>query len=423
MIGKIILLIVLIIISAFFSLVETAFMSISSLRIMHLAEQQKKGADLVKKLKEDNSTLLSTILIGNNVVNIAASVLGTIITLEIFETYQLPFKNPVAITTGIMTFLLLVFGEITPKTIATQHAEKVALFCAKPVQLIIYLFLPLTKILNKIASYLTKIFGSAQPKPLVTEDELKTMVSIGEQIGQIKEFKGKMIHNLFNLDKTSVDKIMVPRHDMFAIEAQKQLHEVIDPILLYNYSRIPVYENTKDKIVGILYIKDLLKHIKNNKLDMKVGEVMKEPIFVPETKKIDTLLHQFRKRKQHMAIVVDEHGLVIGSVTIEDILEEIVGDIKDETDTDEQLIKKEKPNEWLVEGKAEIKEINKFTKMGLKEGPDFDTIAGLVMYKLGRIPHLKEHIKLGRFTLIVEEKSGQRIKTMRIIRENKDVKK
>ncbi|MBI3032002.1 HlyC/CorC family transporter [Candidatus Woesearchaeota archaeon] len=416
MIGQIILLGVLILLSAFFSLIETAFMSVSSLRMMHLVEQQKKNADIVKKLKDDTPTLLSTILIGNNLVNVGSSALATVITLELFQQYNLPFQNPIAITTGIMTFMLLVFGEITPKTLATQHAEKIVLSLAKLMRFTVVLFWPLTFVLNKITSYITKIFGATTRRPLVTVDELKTMISIGEQEGEIKDIEKKMIHNLFNLDKTSVNKIMVPRHDMFALDANKKLHEVLESILLYNYSRVPVYETTKDKIIGILYIKDILNHLKNNKLDVRVADMMKEPFFVPETKKIDTLLHQFRKRKQHMAIVIDEHGLVIGSVTIEDILEEIVGEIKDETDIDEQLIKKIKHHEWIVEGRAEIKELNKELKLGLKETPDFDTLAGYVMFKLGRIPREKEQLKVGGVLYIVEEKQSQRIKSVRIIK-------
>lgn len=423
MLGKFIVLGILVVLSALFSLIETAFMTLSNLRIMYLVEQQKKNAELVKKLKDDTPTLLTTILIGNNIVNISASALATIITLEIFQTYQLPLENPIAITTGIMTFVLLVFGEITPKTIATQHAEKIALGCAKIIKLAAFILYPFTKILNYITAYLTKLFVASESRPLVTEDELKSMVSIGEQEGEIKDIEKKMIHNLFNLDKTSVNQIMVPRHDMFALDANKKLHEVLEHILLYNYSRVPVFETTKDKIIGILYIKDILNHLKNNKLDVRVADVMKEAFFVPETKKIDTLLHQFRKRKQHMAIVIDEHGLVIGSVTIEDILEEIVGEIKDETDTDEQLIKKIKHHEWIVEGRAEIKELNKELKLGLKETPDFDTLAGYIMFKLGRIPREKEQLKAGGVLYIIEEKQSQRIKSVRIIKLKEDTLK
>ena len=413
MIDKIIVLILLIILSGFFSAIETAFTTLTNFRVIHLLEQKKKGAELIKRLKDDYETLINTILVGNNIVNIGASALATTMVLDFFTAYDLPFRNPVALTTGLMTLVVLIFGEITPKTIAANNAEKICFASAKLVNFLVVILSPITKILTIITKKLAKSAGKTM-KPIITEAELKTMIRIGENIGEINPLERKMIHNLFNFDTISVDQVMIPRHDMYCVEANKQLSEIIATICNKGYSRIPVYEKNKDKIIGVLYVKDILKQLYKKRINVTVKQMMSEVFFVPETKKIDALLSEFKRRKQHMAIVVDEHGLVIGSITIEDVLEEIVGDIMDETDTDEENIQKIKTNEWLIQGKAEIKNLNKKLHLEIPENPEYDTLAGYVLFKAGRIPKKGELITDGNLNCIITDKKGQRINKVKV---------
>lgn len=394
---QILILILLLIISGFFSSAETALFSISKAKAIHMAKKKGQINALILKMKEDPHRLLSTILIGNNIVNVGASAYATAVTIKLVD------HNAVGIATGIMTFLILVFGEIFPKSIATRNNVLIAKMVILPIFWLSIMFYPMILLLN----FIPRITGKIQKKQRVTEEELLTIVEVVEKEGEIKEEERELIHNIFEFDDTAASEILTPRADMFVIDVNKQLN--LKDIVQSGFTRIPVIDGDIDHVIGILNIKDLLLHHSMSDAPVDVRRIMREAYFVPENKKLDNLLHQFKKRKQHMAIVVDEHGGVSGLITLEDALEEIVGEIVDETDRFEPLIVKLNKNEWRVLGKTEIDEINEVLGLNIPDDGDYDTFSGYVLDVIGRIPHEKEEIAFDKFTVVVNAMEGNRI--------------
>lgn len=399
-----IFLILCLILSAFFSSAETALFSISKVKAMHLAKEGRKVDKLIKRMKEDSNNLLTTILIGNNFVNIGASSIATVISMGYFKS------NAVGIATGIMTLLILVFGEIFPKTFAAHNNILVARAVIIPIFWLSKLVMPLTYVLN----FITGIIGTSGVSPAVTEDELMTMVEVVEEEGEIKEEEMEFISNIFEFDDTSASEVMTPRIDMYVIDVNDDLD--IKTILKSGFTRIPVIDGTIDKIIGILNIKDLFSKFyqlcnSGTLVELSIKEVMREPYFLPESKKLDSILHEFKRIKSHMGIVIDEHGGVSGIVTLEDILEEIVGEITDETDRIDPHIVKLKGDKWVVLGKTEIDEINKTLGLHIAESNEYDTFSGYILEKTGKIPEPGEVIKFDEYTATVNERDGNRIKT------------
>jgi len=397
-IDQFVLLFVLLLLSGFFSSAETALFSISKAKAIHLAKEKGPANKLIKKMKADPHRLLTTILIGNNLVNIGASAIATAITIDLIASHA------VGIATGVMTFLILIFGEIFPKSIATRNNILIARLVIFPLYWLSILFTPLIVFLN----FIPKLTGKIHKKPIVTEEELMTFVEVVEEEGGIEEEEKALIENIFEFDDTNASEIMAPRADMFVIDVNEELK--LEEIVKSGFTRIPVIEGDIDHVVGILNIKDLLMHQATSSEAIDVRKIMREPYFVPENKKLDNLLQQFKKRKQHMAIVVDEHGGVSGLITLEDALEEIVGEIIDETDTVEPHIVKTRPNEWRVLGKSEIDEVNATIEMNIPDSREYDTFSGYVLDKIGRIPQEKEEIPLGHFLVTVKEMDGNRIR-------------
>lgn len=396
--NQILILVILLILSGFFSSAETALFSISKAKAIHMAKQRGQINALIMKMKDDPHRLLSTILIGNNIVNVGASALATAVTLELVSS------NAVGIATGVMTFLILIFGEIFPKSIATRNNVMIAKLVILPIFWLSILFYPLILFLN----FIPRITGKIQKKQKVTEEELLTIVEVVEKEGEIKEEERELIHNIFEFDDTAASEILTPRADMFVVDVNKELR--LKDIVKSGFTRIPVIDGDIDHVLGILNIKDLLMHQAMSDSPVDVRQVMREVYFVPENKKLDNLLHQFKKRKQHLAIVVDEHGGVSGLITLEDALEEIVGEIVDETDRFEPLIVKLSKNEWRVLGKTEIDEINEELELNIPDDGDYDTFSGYILDVIGRIPHEKEEISLDKFSVVVYAMEGNRIK-------------
>jgi len=407
---QVVVLIVLLILSGFFSSAETALFSISKAKAIHLAKQKGTTNRLIKKLKDDPHRLLSTILIGNNIVNVGASAIATAITIRLVA------NNAVGIATGVMTFLILIFGEIFPKSLATRNNILIARLVIIPLYWFSVLFTPIIVFLN----FIPKLTGKIQKKPAVTEEELMTFVEVVEEEGEIKEAERELIHNIFEFDDTNASEIMTPRADMFVIDVNEELK--LEEIVKSGFTRIPVIDGDIDHVVGILNIKDLLMHQATSEQAVDVRKIMREAYFVPENKKLDNLLHQFKKRKQHMAIIVDEHGGVSGLITLEDALEEIVGEIVDETDQFEPHIVKLKEDEWRVLGKTEIDEVNEKIPMNIPDSKEYDTFSGYVLNTIGRIPHEKEEILLDDFVVTVNEMDGNRIREYIVCQKDRDIK-
>ncbi|MBF0243159.1 MAG: HlyC/CorC family transporter [Desulfamplus sp.] len=427
---NVILLVICLLLSGFFSSAETALFSISKFKALHLAKEGGKTDQLIYKMKENPHRLLSTILIGNNIVNIGASSLATAIAIDFFQS------NAVGIATGVMTILILIFGEIFPKSFAAQNKIAVARFAVYPLMWCSRLFTPIIFLLN----FIPRMLGKVDQSFSVTEDELMTMVEVVEEEGEIKEEEKELISNIFEFDDTSASEIMTPRADMYFIDINDNID--IKAILNSGFTRIPVIDNRIDNVIGILNLKDLFAryhdscplniavgndptveqtldsidnencHDSINAEDLGIKEIMREPFFIPESKKLDSLLHAFKQMKNHIGIVVDEHGGVCGIVTMEDVLEELVGEISDETDrNNEPNIVKLHDDKWIVLGKTDIWELNKTLNLSIPESPDYDTFSGFILDKIGKIPKVGETITIDRYAATVKERDGNRIRT------------
>ncbi len=401
---ELVLLIIGLILSGFFSSSETALFSISKIKALHIAKDGSKTGELILKMKEDSHTLLTTILIGNNLVNIGSSAVATSLAIAYFKS------NAVGIATGIMTILILIFGEIFPKSYANNNNILVARVVIYPIFWFSKLFFPLIYILN----FIPRLQGVKDiSHETVTEDELMTMVEVVKEDGEIKEEEQELITNIFEFDDTSCSEIMTPRADMFVIDVSETLN--IENILKTGFSRIPVIEDSIDNVVGILNIKNLFVSFQKacaldsvKSLDVKA--IMKKPYFIPESKKLDSLLQDFKQKKNHLAVVVDEHGGISGIVTLEDVIEEIFGEIVDETDRLVPDIVKLKGKKWLVSGKIDIDDLNKEINIKIPESAIYDTFSGFFLEQIGRIPKPGESIIVDEWTITVKEMDGNRIR-------------
>ncbi|MEJ2639212.1 MAG: hemolysin family protein [Desulfosarcinaceae bacterium] len=397
MLAEAIALVILLALSGFFSSAETALFSISRTKARFLAKEGRRRDRLILQMKEDPHRLLTTILIGNNVVNVAASALATALTLSSFPHYA------VGVATFGMTFLILVFGEVFPKSMATRNNIAIARAVIGPLYFLAALFTPVILVLN----FIPKLTGRIRETPSITEEELMTFVEVVEEEGEIKEAEKELIENIFEFDDTKASEIMTPRGDMFVVDIGERLDLKI--VAESGFTRIPVVDGDVDHVVGILNIKDVFMHQATSKEPVRLADIMHKPYFVPENKKLDSLLQQFKKRSNHIAIVVDEHGGVSGLITLEDALEEIVGEIRDETDREEPFIVRLKPREWRVLGKTAVDDVNDVIGMAIPESGEYDTFSGYVLDQIGRIPQEKETLQIGDYTVVVHEMDGNRI--------------
>lgn len=404
---QIIGLIILIILSSFFSASETALMSISKIRVRHMVEENIKGANRVKELTDNPSSLLASILVGNNVVNIASSSLATVLAISLIGS------RGVAISTIIMTIVVLIFGEITPKTLASQNSEQISLRVANPIFIISKMLKPVVIITTTISKFFIKLLGgkSDSNKPFITEDELKTMVDVSEEEGILKSEEKDMIHNVFQFGDLYAKDVMVQRVDIIALDIEESLDKIISVIKEEGFSRIPIYSNTIDNIVGILNVKDIIFMEDTKGFSLK--NYMREITYTYEFRKVTELFKDMNKNRQHMVVVLDEYGGTVGIVTIEDLIEEIVGDISDEYDDEEPEIYVVKEDEYIVEGSVRIEDINEL--IGTKiESDEFDSIGGFIIGVLGRFPNISEEIIYSNYRFIIEDIDRNRIKKIRI---------
>lgn len=411
--GQIIILVIFLILSAFFSMSETALMSLSKIKIRHMIEEGVKRYELIDKLLDNPSKLLGAILIGNNMVNIGASAIATSIAIKAIG------EGSVALATAIMTILVLIFGEITPKSLAKQNSEKIALFVCKPINIIIKLLNPLVFIFTKISNFLIKLIGGdlESDEPFITEEELKTMVGVGEEEGVLEDVEKEFIFNVFEFADARAKDVMVQRLDLVALDSKASYEDVIKLIKKEQFSRIPVYEDTIDNIIGILNVKDLLikkAYICDENKEFNLKEYIREINYTFEYKKIIDLFNEMKKSRNHMTIVLDEYGGTVGLVTIEDLIEEIVGEIEDEYDKleDDDIIKISE-NEYLVEATTNITDLADI--LGIKiEYEEFDSIGGLILGEIGSLPKSGDEIVYNNIKFVVESVKKNRIKKVRV---------
>ena len=321
---RVILFFIMIVLTSFFAMSETALVSLSKFKVRHWVEKKRFGSLYVKKLKDNPEVLLPTILIGNNLLNTAAAALATSIAIELVQ------DNAIGIATGVATFFILIFGDIVPKSIGTNNNEILAPLAAPVIWNLSIAMYPLTKLLDYSLKALNKIIGTKKMS-LITREEVKSIVKASEEEGSIKELEKRMIERIFDFENTMVSDVMTRKKSMVMVSSDMKIKDVLNLPTAKMYSRFPVYEKNRDNIIGILYLKDTLKFLKDGKFDADVKQIMRKPFFVFGNKKMDTMLRLFQGRKQHMAIVIDEKAHVVGLVTIENILEEIVGEIIDES--------------------------------------------------------------------------------------------
>lgn len=400
--AQILFLVLLVVLSAFFSSAETAMLSVNKVRLMNLKDEGNKHAELVLKLLEQQSKLISALLVGNNVVNIGASSLATKMAIDLWGSKGVGFA------TGIMTLVVLVCGEVVPKNLAAANAAGWSMKVAPILAVLCFVLTPVVKLLTIISDFVARLNKNAEGDPLITEGELKLLVNAGQEEGFLDENETDMINSIFEFDETIVKEIMVPRIDMVAINVEENISTVIELIIDAGHSRIPAYEGSVDNIVGILYAKDILKNIDRDFNQWRVKELLRPAYYIPENKKVNDLLTELRQKKVHMAIILDEYGGTAGLVTIEDLIEEIIGDIQDEYDVEEDLITLNDDGSITADARALIDEVEEALDVTIEDA-ESETIGGLVFEHLGGVPHQGDEVIFAGLSVRVSQVTGRRI--------------
>lgn len=422
---EIVLILVLILVNGFFAGSEIAIISSRKSRIKHLMEQGNKKAEIVHKLQNEPDTFLATVQVGITIVGMLAGAISGAAAIEAFKPIlmEIPIgfiqKGSAPIAIGIVvlitSYLTLILGELVPKSLAIRFSEPIALFVGRPLQILSRLtFLPV-KLLTKSSSLFLKLFGNMPPAEgsFVTEEEIKIMLSEGREKGIFDKSEQELIHSVFEFVTTTVKEIMVPRPKIKAIAIDTPIEKVLELVIECGFSRFPVYDGSMDEIRGILYEKDLLE-IRIKRQDVKLKDLIRPVYFVPETKKIDTLLRELQRRRMHLAIVINEYGGVEGLVTMEDIIEEIVGEIEDEYDFEDRPVKILKDGSMVVDASLPIRDLIDLHHLSLEESDEYETLAGLVLSLLQKMPRGGEIVKYGDYKLTIVDIEGKRISKVKL---------
>lgn len=390
-------LIVLIVFSAFFSGIEVALVSVRKSTVVKLFNENAKGSKALHKLKTNPSWMMSSVNLGNNLVNVGASALATSVAIRIFG------NDGLGIAVGVMTFLLLVFGEITPKTYCNANSTRIALRFAPILLVFSYVFYPVVKMLEAITKGIVKLTGSSYLPPPITEEEIKGVIDQGLTDKAIEHDERDLVHGALKFDDTVVRAVMTPRTKMFTLPAKMMLFEALPIINQNGHSRIPIYGSNKDDIVGFVHVRDVLIELEKDNKMIPLQKISREPVFVSQEKMVSSLLKEMKGRKTHMAIVVDEFGGIEGLVTLEDLLEEIVGEIEDESDIPLFEYQKVDENTIITTGDIDINKINKIFKTNVPVGDDYASLSGLLHEKLRDIPQEGDKIEIDSLRITVEK--------------------
>lgn len=409
---QILILILALILAGMASAAETAFTSISRIKLKNQVEDGDVKAIQIDRLLTQPNVFLSTILIVNNVAVIVATTMATVLALRFSANFG------ELISTILTSLVVLIFCEITPKTAAVQNPMRWARTLVNPVRGAAWLLRPIVWSLSAITNSLVRLLGGQikHRGPFVTEEELRLLVTVGEEEGVLEEEETDMINSIFEFADTTVREVMIPRIDMVTLESTATVDEAVDLALQGGFSRIPVYEENVgiDEIIGILYTKDMLRQLREGHNTLSIRELVRPAYFVPETKKLDDLLHEIRQSRVHMVIVIDEYGSVAGLVTIEDLVEEIVGDIQDEYDREEVLFERVNENEYIFDAKISIDDFNEVMDTNL-ENEYYDTLGGFLYDKLDKIPITGDTITVGDLTYTVLATRGRRITKVKVV--------
>jgi len=426
--NEVILLAVLIALNAFFSASEIAVISVPKLRLRQLIEDGSKNAEVLYRLADDSSRFLATIQIGVTLMGFLASATAAVslsggltnalasLSIDVHTAQGIA----VVVITIVLSIIVLILGELVPKSIALAHSEGIALFVARPIDLLAHLAAPLVRLLVWLTNLIAKPFGG-QPRrgmPIVTEEEIKTLVDAGEEGGVLEEDEKEMIYSIFEFGETLAREVMVSRVDIVALDADTPLLDAMDVVIKHNHSRVPVYQDSIDNVIGILYAKDLLQVLREKGREaanqIKLSDIVRPATFTPESKKVDELLEEMQKRRIHMSIVIDEYGGTAGLVTIEDILEEIVGEIQDEYDqAEESMIQPVSEGEWLVDARTNLSDLNDLLKSNIPID-ESDTLGGFIYSALGKVPLPGDEVRHENLLLKVVNVAGRRIGKVKV---------
>ena len=389
---------VLIGLSGFFSGLEVALVGVRKSKVVQLFNEGKKGSKALHKLKMNPSWMMSSVNLGNNLVNVGASALATSVAIRLFG------NDGLGIAVGVMTFLILVFGEITPKTYCNANSTKVALRYAPVLLAFSYVFYPVVKFFEIITKGVVKITGSSHTPPPITEEEIKGVIDQGLAEKALEKEEMELVHGALNFDDTVIRSVMTPRTKMFTLNSKTLLFEALPLINQSGHSRIPIYGETRDDIVGFIHVRHVLKELEKENEVVSLEQRARRPVFASQEKMVSSLLKEMKGRKTHMAMVVDEHGGVEGLVTLEDLLEEIVGEIEDETDlTREKGYERIDQDTIITNGDIEIDLINEIFTKKIPEGDDYATLNGLLHERLQDIPQEGDKIELEELRIVVEK--------------------
>ncbi|HEY50928.1 MAG TPA: HlyC/CorC family transporter, partial [Dehalococcoidia bacterium] len=412
-----VILVVCLLFSAFFSGSETAFVSLQRVRVQHLVENNVRGAKRVASLIARPEKLLSAVLFGNTLVNTAAAAIATALAINFWGEHGVLYA-----TFGLTAFLLI-FTETTPKTVAAQHAEKLSMLFARPLALFSWLFTPFVIVLSWIAVGFTRLFGSATTSlSIARPEEIRTMIALGEREGMVEEAEAELLHKVFDFGDRPVREVMVPRPDVVAIEQGARISEFLALYAESPLSRFPVYQENMDNMVGILSVKDVLMAEARNTVsnESTIDELVRPAYFAPETKRINELFAEMRDNNFRMCVVVDEYGGTAGIVSLSRLVEEIVGEVGDELAEVEKDFEVINEYTFQVDGSMRIEEVNEEMELDLPEG-DYETVAGFVLYLLGHIPKQNEQLRYKGLKLVVTEMRGRKIEKILLTKEKQAV--
>jgi len=408
---EIVILSVLIGLSGFFSGLEVALVGIRKSKVIQLFQEGKKGSKALHKLKTNPSWMMSSVNLGNNLVNVGASALATSLAIRLFG------DDGLGIAVGVMTFLILVFGEITPKTYCNANSTKIALRYAPVLLAFSYVFYPVVKFFEVITRGVVKLTGSSYMPPPITEEDIKGVIDQGLEEKAIEKEEMRLVKGALKFDDTVIRSVMTPRTKMFTLNSKMLLFEALPQINQSGHSRIPIYGDTKDDIVGFIHARDILKELEKDNKMTSLEQIARKPVFASQEKMVSALLMEMQGRRTHMAIVIDEHGGVEGLVTLEDLVEEIVGEIEDETDLPRPVgYEKIDEDTIITNGDIEIDIINEIFETNIPEGDDYASLNGLLHEKLKDIPQEGDKVEIDELRIIVEKVSKNIPKKIRIER-------
>ena len=420
---EVLLLVGLITVNAILSMARVALINVRKPRLRQLVEEGVASARIAERLADDASRLLATTQLGLVLTSSFASAVVAITTVQPLATLVEPWLGAASypVVFFFVVFLaalaMLILAQLVPEALGVHHSERLALALARPLNLLATLFMPVVRLVVWISNGIARLFGAGtrSEMPFVTEEEIRTLVDAGEEEGVLEEEEKEMIYSIFDLGDTMTREVMVPRIDVVALEVTTPLLEALETIMQAGHSRIPVFHETIDDIEGLLYAKDLLPYLRDGRIDVPLKGLLREPYFVPETKRASELLPDLQQRRVHMAIVVDEYGGVAGLVTIEDLLEEIVGEIQDEYDTEEPFVEFVDENEYVFDARVDLDDLNRLMDVSLPT-EDNDTLGGFIYTELGKVPAPGDQVAYDDLEFVVESVAARRIRNLRVRR-------